>query len=510
MFKRILIANRGEIALRVLRTAREMGIEVAAVYSEADRRSLHARQADVAVALGGATSAESYLSMDKILAAVRETGSDALHPGYGFLSENEEFARRVSEAGCAWIGPPPEAIRAMGDKIESRRLMHAAGVPVVPGIEEALDDPEEAREEAQRVGFPVALKASAGGGGKGIRVVRDPEHMEAAFRAAAGEAEKAFGDARLYLERYLERPRHIEVQVLFDAHGHGVHLGERECSVQRRHQKLLEESPSPVVDAELRERMGALALAAARAVGYVNAGTVEFLYSDAGGTSEFFFLEMNTRLQVEHPVTELVTGLDLVREQIRIAAGEPLGFAQGDIAFRGHALEVRLNAEDPSHGFVPSTGTIRDLAFPGGPGVRIDSGLYRGQEIGLAFDPLLAKLVVWAPTRAEALVRMRRALAELVIGGVKTSATAALAVLEDERFRSGRFDTHLLESLDCRGGVEAEIRAAAVGAAIRRWTLARRRSLAGRAGDREGWLGRRNEELLRPQRSAPSSGETGP
>jgi acetyl-CoA carboxylase biotin carboxylase subunit len=511
MFRRILIANRGEIALRVLRTAREMGVEVAAVYSHFDRAALHARLANVAVPLGGSTPAESYLAIDKLLDAARKSGSEAVHPGYGFLSENEDFAQAVLDAGLAWIGPPPEAIRAMGDKIESRRLMQAAGVPVVPGLVEALADPAQAAREAERIGYPIALKASAGGGGKGIRVVREPAQMEGAFRGAAAEAEKAFGDGRMYLERYLDRPRHVEIQVLFDAHGSGVHLGERECSVQRRHQKLIEESPSPVVDAALRERMGAVALAAARAVGYVNAGTVEFLYTDASGEPEFFFLEMNTRLQVEHPVTEMVTGLDLVREQLRIAAGEPLCYAQGDVEFRGHALEVRLNAEDPANRFLPSTGTIRNLRFPGGPGVRTDSGLYRGMEVGLDYDPMLAKIIAWAPTRLEAIERMRRALTELNVGGVKTSAPAAMAVLEDERFRSGRFDTHLLETIDFQGRVGAEVAAAAVAAAIHRWNDARRRALAGRANDRSGWLARRAGDLAGwPQGVPPgSTGSTG-
>ncbi len=509
MFKRILIANRGEIALRVLRTAREMGIEVAAVYSDFDKRALHARLANVALPLGGSTPAESYLSMEKILRAAKESGSEAIHPGYGFLSENEEFAQAVMDAGLVWIGPPPAAILAMGDKIESRKRMQAARVPVVPGIVEALADPKQAVKEAAKVGYPIALKASAGGGGKGIRVVRDAAHMESAFRAASGEAEKAFGDGRVYLERYLDKPRHVEIQVLFDAHGNGVHLGERECSVQRRHQKLIEESPSPVVDEKLRAQMGAVALAAARAVGYVNAGTVEFLYTDASGKPEFFFLEMNTRLQVEHPVTEMVTGLDLVREQLRIAAGEPLGYAQADVQFRGHALEVRLNAEDPAAGFLPSTGTIHNLRFPAGPWVRTDSGLYRGMEVGLNYDPMLAKLIVWAPTRLEAIERMRRALAELNVGGVKTSAPAAMAVLEDERFRAGNFDTHLLETIDFKGRVGGEVEAAAIAAALYRWNDARRRALAGRANDRTGWLARRAEALAGWSERVPPGGAGG-
>ncbi len=495
MFRRILVANRGEIALRVLRTAREMGVETVAVYSDHDRAALHARLADLAVPLGGNLPSESYLDVDKVLEAARKGGAEAVHPGYGFLSENAAFARRVREAGLAWIGPPPEAIHSMGDKIESRRIVQKAGVPVVPGLVDPLEDPAAARRAADEIGYPVALKAAAGGGGKGIRVVRSAGEIEGAFRTASGEARAAFGDGRLYLERYLTRPRHVEIQVLFDAHGHGVHLGERECSVQRRHQKLIEECPSVVVDAALRERMGETALSAARAVGYQNAGTVEFLFSEG----QFYFLEMNTRLQVEHPVTELVTGLDLVREQLRIAAGEPLGYAQEDVRMRGHALEVRINAEDPENGFVPSTGTIRNLRWPGGPGVRIDSGLYRGMEVGLSYDPLLAKIAVWASDRAGAIARMQRALAELNVGGVRTSASAALAVLADERFRSGDFDTHLLESLDLtRPGHDA---AAAIAAAIHRWHLTRRRALASGGDARAPWAarGRRSGLERRPR-----------
>jgi acetyl-CoA carboxylase biotin carboxylase subunit len=488
MFRRILIANRGEIALRVLRTAREMGIETVAVYSDFDQRSLHARLADRAVALGGTLPAESYLDARKILDAARRSGAEAIHPGYGFLSENEGFAQAVIDAGLAWIGPPPAAIAAMGDKIESRKRMQAAGVPVVPGLLEALADPRSAIAHAERIGYPIALKASAGGGGKGIRVVRAPAEMASAFHAAATEAEKAFGDARLYLEHYFDRPRHVEIQVLFDRYGAGVHLGERECSVQRRHQKLIEEAPSTLLDAELRERMGAVALAAARAVGYENAGTVEFLVrARPGQAPEFYFLEMNTRLQVEHPVTEMVTGLDLVREQLRVTAGEPLDRAQSDVSLRGHAIEVRINAEDPSSGFLPSTGTIQNLRFPGGPWVRVDSGLYRGLEVGLAYDPMLAKIIVWAPDRAQAIERMRRALQELNVGGVRTGASAAMAVLEDARFRSGDFDTHLLESIAIESRAGSEVRAAAIAAAIHRYRLVRRRSLSPHAGQRRAW-----------------------
>jgi acetyl-CoA carboxylase biotin carboxylase subunit len=484
MFKSILIANRGEIALRVMRTAREMGLESVAIYSDFDRGALHARLADAAVALGGSLPSESYLDMDKVLAAAEQTGAEAVHPGYGFLAENAEFARRVEAAGLAWVGPPPAAIEAMGDKITSRQVMQEAGVPVVPGMTDAVSDARAAVEAAKDIGYPIALKAAAGGGGKGIRIVREPEGMEVAFQTASGEAESAFGDGRIYVERYLDRPRHIEIQVMFDQHGNGVHYGERECSVQRRHQKLLEESPSPVVDEELRARMGEVALQAGRAVGYVGAGTVEFLWS--GG--EFFFLEMNTRLQVEHPITEMVTGVDLVREQLRVAAGEELGYDA--VSFDGHSIEVRINAEDPASGFLPSTGTIRNLRWPGGPWVRIDSGLYRGMEVGLNYDPMLAKVIVWGSDRSAAIARMRRTLQELNVGGVHTGAPAALAVLEDERFVSGDYDTHLLEAMDFTGHVGGEVRAAAVAAALHRYHGARRRALGAGASGREPWLDR--------------------
>ncbi|MEW6074464.1 MAG: acetyl-CoA carboxylase biotin carboxylase subunit [Planctomycetota bacterium] len=491
MFKRILIANRGEIALRVLRTAREMGIECVAVYSEVDRCSLHARLADVAIPLGGSLPAESYLDMDKILAAAARGRAEAIHPGYGFLAENAEFARRVIERGFVWIGPPPDAIAKMGDKIVSRRIMKAAGVPFVPGLVDPVADARAARAAAETIGYPVLLKAAAGGGGKGIRVVRAAGELEGAFRTAAGEAVSAFGDGRLYLERYLDRPRHVEVQVLFDRHGHGVHLGERECSVQRRHQKLVEETPSPLVDGKLRARMGQAALDAARSVDYVGAGTVEFMCSPGpDGQPHFYFLEMNTRLQVEHPITEMITGRDLVREQLHVANGEELGYSQADVTFRGHAIEVRINAEDPAHGFVPSTGTISNLRFPGGPWVRIDSGLYRGLEVGLSYDPLLAKVIAWGPDRPTAIARMIRALQELNVGGVRTSAPAGLAVLADLRFRAGTYDTHILDGFDFQGHAGAEVQAAAVAATIHRWTQARRRALAGSGGERRGWLER--------------------
>ena len=497
MFDRILVANRGEIALRVIRTAREMGIETVAIYSDWDAKALHTRMAHVAVPLGGDLPAETYLVADKVLGAARRTGAQAIHPGYGFLSENARFARLVREAGLVWIGPPPEAIEAMGDKIKSRRAMKAADVPVVPGLVDPVGDAAEAQRAAAEVGYPIALKAAAGGGGKGIRVVAGPAQMETAFRTASGEAQASFGDGRLYLERYLDRPRHVEVQVLFDAHGHGVHYGVRECSIQRRHQKLLEECPSVVIDDATRDAMGEVALRAGRAVGYQNAGTVEFLWTPEGAPKpggrprgRFYFLEMNTRLQVEHPVTEMVTGTDLVREQIRVAAGEPLGYGQDAVSWRGWAIEVRINAEDPANGFLPSTGTIRNLRMPGGPFVRLDLGLYRGMEVGVAYDPMLAKVVVWGATRDQAIARMVRALQELNVGGVRTGAPAALAVLEDARFRAGDFDTHFLESIDlgARRGGEEELVAAA--AAIFRHRRAHRRTLSSRSADRSGWLAR--------------------
>ncbi len=495
MFRRILVANRGEIALRVIRTAREMGVETVAVYSEFDRLALHTRLADRAVSLGGSVPSESYLVGEKILAAARETGAEAVHPGYGFLAENAAFAQAVVDAGLVWIGPPSAAIAVMGDKVESRRAMQAAGVPVVPGLVDPLDDAQAAVAAAEEIGFPIALKAAAGGGGKGIRIVQRPSEMEVAFRTASGEAVSAFGDGRLYMERYLEGARHVEMQVLFDHHGGAVHFGERECSIQRRHQKLIEECPAVVVDQDLRERMGAVALQAGHAVDYQGAGTVEFLF--CGG--EFFFLEMNTRLQVEHPVTEMVTGVDLVREQLRVAWGEEIGYGQADVVMRGHAIEVRVNAEDSAAGFLPSTGTIRNLRIPGGPWVRVDSALYRGMEVGLNYDPLLAKVVVWGVDREAAIERMRRALAELNVGGVRTSVPAALAVLDQPAFRAGDFDTHFLEGLDLSRPHGRWVRLAAAIAAVHRHTSARRRALGADGGDRSGWIARGRVERNWPR-----------
>src|SRR5512132_22445 len=410
MFSKVLIANRGEIALRVIRACRELGVRTVAVYSEADATAPHVREADEAVLVGPAASSESYLKGDAIIAAAKRVGAEAIHPGYGFLSEREWFARAVRDAGLVFVGPPAGAIAAMGSKTAARELAISAGTPVVPGTTTALRDATEAAEIAERFGYPVLLKAAAGGGGKGMRVVRAPGELASSLAAAQREAKNAFGDDAVYVEKYIEGPRHVEIQVLGDAHGNMLYLGERECSVQRRHQKMIEEAPSIAVSPELRSRMGSAAVAAARAAGYVNAGTCEFLLDRNG---DFYFLEMNTRIQVEHTVTELVTGIDLVQWQIRVAAGEKLPFKQEDIVPRGWAIECRITSEDPANGFLPSTGRISYLHVPGGAGVRWDGGIEAGSEVGLFYDPMLAKLIVWAETRDAAIARMHRALLEL-------------------------------------------------------------------------------------------------
>ncbi len=438
MFRRILIANRGEIALRVQRTAKEMGIEVVAVFSEADRNSLHVRFADRAYLLGPPSPSESYLRADRILEIAKSCDVDAIHPGFGFLSENADFARAVKEAGMVFIGPPPDAISKMGDKISSRQVALEAGVPVIPGADADLD-PEALLAKAHEIGFPVLLKAAAGGGGKGIKLVREEGEFTQALRFAAAEAEGAFGDGRVYLEKFLDKPRHVEVQVMADQHGGCVTYGERECSVQRRHQKLVEESPSPAVDEALRGRMEEAAKRLTLAVGYEGAGTVEFMVSHG----EFYFLEMNTRLQVEHAITEERFGLDLVAEQIRVAGGQKV---REPWKPRGHSIEVRINAEDPVT-FFPSLGTIERLSSPGGRGVRFDSAIFRGLEVSPYYDSMLAKLIVWAEDREGAIQRMLRALAELRIAGVQTSVPAAVHVLHSEAFRSGDYDTSILEGL---------------------------------------------------------------
>jgi acetyl-CoA carboxylase biotin carboxylase subunit len=443
-FGKVLIANRGEIAVRVIRGCRELGIATVAVFSEADRESLHVMLADEAVLLGPPPAAQSYLAIDRIVAAARATGADAVHPGYGFLAENARFAEACAAAGLVFVGPPPAAVRSMGDKVAARRVAIASGVPVVPGTERPLGDDAEAARVAAEVGYPVMIKAALGGGGKGMRLVRAPADLAGALRAARSEAGAAFGDAAIYIERYVEEPRHIEIQVLADAEGAVVHLGERECSIQRRHQKLIEESPSPFVTPGLRRAMGEAACRVAAAVGYVNAGTVEFLVDRDG---RFYFLEMNTRLQVEHPVTELVTGRDLVKDQLRIAAGDKLGFHQDDVGQSGWAIECRINAEDPYAGFIPSPGRITSLRPAAGPGVRDDSGVYAGYTIPSHYDTLMAKLVVWGEDRAVAIARMARALGEYKVVGVQTTIPVLQHILCDPDFVAGRLSTHFVDRL---------------------------------------------------------------
>ena len=443
-FEKVLIANRGEIAVRVIRACRELGIKTVAVFSEADRESLHVLLADEAVPIGPPPASESYLVIDKLIAAARATGAQAVHPGYGFLAENATFAQACLDASLTFIGPPPAAIRAMGDKMAARRVAIKMSVPVVPGTEQPVLDDAEAARVAERVGYPVMLKAAMGGGGKGMRLVRAPGELTGALRAARSEAGAAFGDAAVYIERYVEDPRHIEIQVLADAHGGVVYLGERECSIQRRHQKLVEESPSPFVTPEMRRRMGEAACRVAAAVGYVNAGTVEFLVDR---DRNFYFLEMNTRLQVEHPVTELVTGRDLVRDQLRIAAGEKLGFGQDDVTLHGWAIECRVNAEDPFAGFIPSPGTVLGLRAPGGPWVRDDTGVYAGCTIPRFYDTLMAKLIVWGTDRDAAIARMSRALGEYAVAGVQTTIPMLQRIIAHPDFVAGRLSTGFMDRL---------------------------------------------------------------
>jgi acetyl-CoA carboxylase, biotin carboxylase subunit len=444
MISKVLIANRGEIALRIIAACREAGVATVAVHSEVDRDALHVRMADESVCIGPASAAASYLNITAVIAAAEITGADALHPGYGFLAENAHFAEVVQECGMVWIGPPPEAIRSMGDKANARRTVTARGVPVLPGSSEPLTSREEAVALAESVGFPVILKASAGGGGKGMRVARDPRELRQVFDTARHEAERAFGVADVYLEKYLTEPRHIEIQVIGDTQGRVIALGERECSIQRRHQKLIEEAPSVAVDAELRERMCEAAVEAAVAVGYTSAGTVEFLYDDG----QFYFMEMNTRIQVEHPVTEAVTGVDLVLEQLRVANGQPLSVRRRP-AIRGHAIEFRVNAEDPVT-FAPSPGEITELAFPVGPGVRVDTHIYRGYRVPPNYDSLLAKVIAYGADRREAIRRAKRALTMFAIGGVRTSIPLHLRILEEPDFVEGRLSTRFMERFATR------------------------------------------------------------
>ena len=461
---KVLVANRGEIAVRVIRACREQGLATVAVFSEADREALHVMLADEAYAIGPAPAAESYLSIDRILTAAKAAGADAVHPGYGFLAENATFAEACGDAGLTFIGPPPSAIRAMGDKTSARRIARDLGVPMVPGTLEPLASDAAAREAAREIGYPVMIKAALGGGGKGMRLVHRESELDAALRLARREAGAAFGDASVYLERAIPEPRHIEIQILADAHGRVVHLGERECSIQRRHQKLLEECPSPFVDAEMRERMGEAARRIAQAAGYVNAGTIEFLVD---ADRRFYFLEMNTRLQVEHPVTEVVTGIDLVREQLRIAAGEPLGYTQADVVWRGAAIECRINAEDPFAGWLPSPGTITGLRPAAGPWVRDDSGVYEGWTIPRFYDTLIAKLIVWGPDRGAASGRMARALAEYRVAGVRTTIPFLRRLVAHPDFLAGRLSTGFLErAMPDLAGTDASRETLAIIAAV--------------------------------------------
>jgi acetyl-CoA carboxylase biotin carboxylase subunit len=447
MFKKILIANRGEIALRVLWACKELGVKTVAVYSEADSESLHVRFADQAVCIGPPRNIDSYLNIPAIISAAEITGADAIHPGYGFLSESAYLAEICDACSIKFIGPGAQAIRLMGDKSQAKKTMIKAGVPVIPGSPGVLQDEQEAVRQARDVGYPVLLKASAGGGGRGMRVVRQASELAGAFRAAQAEAAAAFGIPDVYVEKYVEAPRHIEIQVMADSRGSVVHLGERECSIQRRHQKIIEEAPSPAVNEKLRRRMGHTAVEAARAVKYVNAGTIEFLL-DASGN--FYFMEMNTRIQVEHGITELVTGRDLVKEQILVAAGEPLSFSQKDVEIRGHALECRINAEDPVT-FVPSPGVIRHLNLPGGPGVRVDTFAYEGSTVSPYYDSMIGKLMTWGRDRAEAIARMRRSLDVMVVEGIKTNIPLHRRILEEPDFLAGRLDTRFMERFQKQG-----------------------------------------------------------
>jgi acetyl-CoA carboxylase, biotin carboxylase subunit len=448
MIKKVLIANRGEIAVRIIRSCRELGIKTVAVFSDADRKSLHVRYSDEAIHIGSSPSIESYLVKEKIIEAAKITGADAIHPGYGFLSENADFADQVREAGIIYIGPQAESIRLMGDKISARKIMTEAGVPVVPGTTKKIDNPNEALDLIRNIGYPVMIKASAGGGGKGMRLVKKESEALQAISGAMSEAGSAFGNDSVYIEKYISSPHHIEFQILADQHGNIIHLCERECSVQRRHQKIVEETPSPIMTAALRKEMGEKAIAAARSVKYEGAGTIEFLVDDK---LNYYFLEMNTRLQVEHPITERVTGIDLVKEQIRVASGEKLAYVQDDIFQDGHAIECRIYAEDPENNFMPSPGLIKKITEPMGFGVRCDGYVYEGYEIPIYYDPMISKLITWGKTRSEAIDRMKRSLEEYYIMGIKTSIDFLKRIMEVQEFREGKYDTHFV------GNHEAEL-----------------------------------------------------
>lgn len=465
MFKKVLVANRGEIAVRILRACRELGVETVAVYSEVDRDALHVRYADEAYDIGPAPARESYLRIDRIIEVALRAGADAIHPGYGFLSENPRFAGTCAEAGITFVGPPAKVIQAMGNKVEARRLVSKAGVPVVPGTYDALRD-DEIIGAAEKLGYPLMIKAAAGGGGKGMRAVNSHGELPGALARARSEATSAFGDGSVYLERIINNARHIEFQILADARGQTIHLGERECSLQRRHQKLIEESPSPALNDKLREKMGDAAIRAAKAASYVNAGTIEFLLDK---NMNFYFLEMNTRLQVEHPVTELVTGIDIVKEQLRIASGRPLHLRQKDVKPHGWAIECRITAEDPFNNFLPSTGRITSLSEPTGPGVRLETGIYEGLEVSLYYDPLIAKLCVWGETRAAAILRMKRALSEFRVLGIATSIPFHQKIMDSTNFIGGHFDTRFVEEkiqMEQGGSEEGEKVAAVVAALV--------------------------------------------
>jgi acetyl-CoA/propionyl-CoA carboxylase, biotin carboxylase, biotin carboxyl carrier protein len=451
MFSKVLVANRGEIAVRIFRTLRDLGLGSVAVYSDVDRGALHPRFADEAFALGGSTAAESYLVVEKLLSVADAAGAEAVHPGYGFLAENASFARAVEEAGLVWIGPPPEAIELMGSKTRARQAMQAAGVPIIPGTTDPVGSPEEVVALGDEIGYPLLIKAAAGGGGKGMKVVASADEATAAFESARREGLAYFADASVYVERYLEDPRHVEVQVLADSYGNVIHLGERDCTIQRRHQKLVEETPSPAVGSELRERIGGIAVDAARAAGYRSAGTIEGLLAPDGS---YYFMEMNTRIQVEHTVTELVAGIDLVRAQVLIAQGEPLGLQQAAVLLRGHAIECRINAEDPSNGFLPSPGRITLYREPAGPGVRVDSGVSEGSEISPLYDPMIAKLIVIGADRADAIGRMQRALGEFRIGGVKTLLGFHKALIAHPCFQAGETCSGVVESAELASTAE--------------------------------------------------------
>ena len=466
--KKILIANRGEIAVRVARACRDAGIISVAVYSDPDRSAFHVRVADQAYSLKGSTSAETYLDQDKLLEIASQCGADAIHPGYGFLAENDQFAERCREAGIIFIGPPPEVIKLLGDKLEARKMAAQAGLPLAPAVDRNIEDNAEAHNDARRIGYPILIKAAAGGGGKGMRIVYNESELEAALITAPSEACSAFGDKRIYMEKYISRPRHIEIQILADAHGSIVHAGERECSIQRRHQKIIEEAPSPAIDDNLRMQMGEAATELARASGYIGAGTVGFLVDD---NLKFYFLEVNTRLQVEHPVTEVVTGIDFVLEQFKIARQERLSFTQQDIQRHGHAIECRIYAEDASAGFMPSIGHLSAYHEPAGPGIRVDSGYCSGDTISLYYDPLMAKLISWGTDRPQAIGRMRRALSEYIIQGVASTIPFALLVMDNSSFRAGHISTHFIQDEfpnmdECLAGIESEIELMAMAAAI--------------------------------------------